>query len=111
MAIPKGVMVGVAVAALAAAAVIAWRNSTTTDPNDFVLNKMERYFTCSAGHEFTVTSAEARQISSDNAGIMICPQCKAPASEMFKCPSCGKFQDFVGHGQAPSSCKFCKTKF
>ncbi|MCC6426416.1 MAG: hypothetical protein IT435_06310 [Phycisphaerales bacterium] len=110
MEIPNGVKVGVAVVALAGAGFFLWKHFSTADGDDTTFTTTPRYFSCTSNHDFTTTAAEMRQISTANAGIMICPECKAPAVEKFKCPKCSKFVDFVGHGQDPTVCPSCKAK-
>lgn len=111
MPIPNGIKVGVAVAAFAAAGYLVWRNVSSSDPNDETFNTMTQYFSCAKDHEFTLTAAETRRNASQNNGIILCPQCQAPAGDRFQCPHCKKLVEPVDHGQMPTSCRHCKQKF
>lgn len=110
MAIPNGVKVGVAVAALAGAGFFVWRNASETDSNDFMLNQMTQFFSCDNNHEFNLPAKEVRRIAAANDGQIRCPQCSALAGERFQCPNCQKLIEPVGHGNIPSACPHCKQK-
>lgn len=111
MPIPSGVKIGVAVACAAAAAFLTFRNmNTPLDENDAIMNSRVDYYRCGKQHEFNLTAKESRKISSENGGVIVCPQCGSSSSEVIPCPHCKKMLDLVGHGMMPETCAFCKQK-
>lgn len=108
MAIPTGVKVGVIAVALAGAGFMFWKNTKAVDENDMLLTTSKQFFSCTKGHEFSLTAAQARKSASENNGIVLCPECSSAASEGIPCPNCKKLMSFVGHGLMPDICPACK---
>ncbi len=107
----NSIKVGLLVAALAGAGFLFYRNLAGPSESGVDMGQ-PTYWVCrneACGKDFEISLAELAKKRDDN-GRVACTFCgQLKTTRANPCPSCSRNLEFIGHGDLPEVCPYCKA--